>query len=105
MSLVPMSPVQISIDRSPRVSFDSVPEVCSVVEGCITCGDVAVPLTVITTDGSDARCRDDQGREEMVAVELIDPVVPGDRVLVHAGVAIEKLAGDGLPQPATGSGE
>ncbi len=69
----------------------SATDACSVNEGCITCGDVAVPLTVIEARDSDARCRDDQGREELVAVELVGDVQPGDRVLVHAGVAIERL--------------
>jgi hydrogenase maturation factor len=67
---------------------------CSSEPGCITCGDVAVVLTVTTVEGSDARCRDAQGREELVAIELVGDVTPGDRVLVHAGVAIERLGGD-----------
>ncbi len=66
--------------------------VCSLEPGCITCGDVAVPLTVTSVQGADARCRDEQGREELVATELVGEVGPGDRVLVHAGVAIERLA-------------
>jgi hydrogenase maturation factor len=65
---------------------------CSAEPGCITCGDVAVSLTVVTVDGSDAQCRDEQGREELVATELVGAVQPGDRVLVHAGVAIERLS-------------
>ncbi|MDQ6873479.1 MAG: HypC/HybG/HupF family hydrogenase formation chaperone [Actinomycetota bacterium] len=72
-------------------SVEVAPEVCSVSEGCITCGDIAVPLTVVAIAGMDARCRDEQGREELVAVELVGAVAPGDRVLVHAGVAIELL--------------
>lgn len=70
----------------------AVGETCSAEPGCITCGDVAVVLTVSTVDGSDARCRDEQGRIELVATELVGDVRPGDRVLVHAGVAIERLA-------------
>jgi len=58
---------------------------------CITCGDVAVPLVVVSLDGADAVCRADDGGTELVAVELVAPVVPGDRVLVHARVALEKL--------------
>ncbi len=64
---------------------------CFAEPGCITCGDVAVVLTVASTDGADARCRDEQGREELVATELVGAVVAGDRVLVHAGVAIERV--------------
>jgi hydrogenase expression/formation protein HypC len=61
--------------------------------GCITCGDVAVPLTVVSTDEiGDARCVDDDGRAEVVATDLVGPVAPGDRVLVHAGVAIARVA-------------
>ncbi len=66
---------------------------CSTTDGCITCGDVAVALTVLMADGMDARCRDDDGREETVAVELVGAVTAGDRILVHAGVAIERLGG------------
>ena len=64
---------------------------CEVTEGCITCGDVAVPLTVVELIGPDARCRDDDGRQETVATELVGTVAVGDRLLVHAGVAIGRL--------------
>jgi hydrogenase expression/formation protein HypC len=71
------------------------PDACSATEGCVTCGDVAVLLTVVELVGSDARCRDDDGRQETVAVELVGPVAPGDRLLVHAKVALQRL-GEGL---------
>ncbi|MDQ1714664.1 MAG: hydrogenase expression/formation protein HypC [Frankiaceae bacterium] len=67
-------------------------QACDVTDGCITCGDVAVALTVLDVVGADARCRDELGREETVATELVGTVQAGDRVLVHAGVAIERLA-------------
>lgn len=64
-------------------------------EACITCGDVALPLTVVTVDGGDATCRDEEsGAVEVVAIDLVDDVAPGDRVLVHARVAIERLTDD-----------
>jgi hydrogenase expression/formation protein HypC len=70
----------------------AVGDACSVDgEGCITCGDVAVALTVIATGEYDARCRDDLGREEVVATELVGDVAVGDRLLVHAKVALERL--------------
>jgi len=75
-----------------RVTVPEPGSTCTAEPGCITCGDVAVILTVATVAGADARCRDDEGREEMVATELVGEVAPGDRVLVHAGVAIERLA-------------
>jgi len=59
---------------------------------CITCGDIALALAVVSVDGDTARCRDDEGRVETVAIELVEPVVAGDRVLVHAGVALVKLS-------------
>jgi hydrogenase expression/formation protein HypC len=63
---------------------------CEVTDGCITCGDVAVPLTVIELVGADARCQDDEGRFETVALDFVT-ASHGDRVLVHAGVALERL--------------
>ena len=67
---------------------------CEADPGCITCGDVAVVLTVEAITGNDARCVDDAGRVEMVALDFVT-ATPGDRVLVHAGVALERLADDG----------
>jgi hydrogenase expression/formation protein HypC len=58
---------------------------------CITCGDVALPLTVVEVGEHDARCRAADGGEELVAIELVGPLVSGDRVLVHAKVALERL--------------
>ena len=64
-------------------------------DGCITCGDVAVALTVEEAGELDALCRDDAGRTEMVATELVGALTPGDRVLVHARVALERFAPEG----------
>ena len=58
-------------------------------EACITCGDVAVEAEVVAVRGSTALIERDGVREE-VAVELVDVEV-GDRVLCHAGVALERL--------------
>jgi hydrogenase maturation factor len=68
---------------------------CSAVPGCITCGDVAVALRVVSVDGADACCEDEYGRAETVAIELVVPVRPGERLLVHAGVAIGRQSGEG----------
>lgn len=73
------------------MSHDEQGPVCSAEPGCITCGDVAVVLTVLDVSGTDASCRDVDGRTELVAIELVGDVAQGDRVLVHAGVAIERL--------------
>jgi len=73
---------------------------CEVTDGCLTCGDVAVQLTVLEVSGVDARCRDDEGREETVATDLVGAVAVGDRLLVHARVALQRLAPQRLaPQP------
>jgi hydrogenase assembly chaperone HypC/HupF len=59
-------------------------------EHCITCGDDGVPMTVVAVDAERALalCEDDGGRRSSVEIALVDPVAPGDTVLVHAGTAI-----------------
>ena len=66
---------------------------CDYTTGCITCGDVAVPLTVVRIDEERglALCADDDGSSETVETDLVAPVAPGDRLLVHAGTAIARL--------------
>ena len=63
---------------------------CEHTSGCITCGDEAVEMTVVRVDERRglALCADTRDRKESVEIALVDPVVPGDRVLVHAGTAI-----------------
>jgi hydrogenase maturation factor len=57
---------------------------------CITCSDEAAPMTVVLVD--DARglalCEDEAGVRSSVEIALVDPVRPGDTVLVHAGTAL-----------------
>jgi hydrogenase maturation factor len=38
-----------------------------------------------------ALCSDDEGNSETVEIDLVAPVAPGDRLLVHAGTAIARL--------------
>jgi hydrogenase assembly chaperone HypC/HupF len=61
---------------------------------CITCGDDGEPMTVLRVDEIRglALCCDDQGAHSTVETALVDPVHPGDHVLVHAGTAIATLA-------------
>ena len=63
-------------------------------EACITCGDVAVELEVVSVQGTDVLCRAADGGSELVAAELVEPVSPGDRLLVHARVALEKVGAE-----------
>jgi hypothetical protein len=64
-------------------------------EHCITCGDIAVEMTVLRVDEARelALCAADNGRHETVEVALISPVRPAERLLVHAGTAIARHGG------------
>ncbi len=57
---------------------------------CVTCGDVAVAATVVSVEGTTAVV-DVDGEREHVGIELVDPVAPGDVLLCHAGVALDRL--------------
>jgi len=63
-------------------------------EHCVTCSDEAVAMIVVRLDGRHglALCADERGERKTVETALLDAVAPGDRVLVHAGVAIASLA-------------
>jgi hydrogenase assembly chaperone HypC/HupF len=58
---------------------------------CVTCSDEAVPARVLEVEGTNATVEAD-GRRERVGIELVEPVEPGDTLLCHAGIALEKLA-------------
>ena len=60
---------------------------------CITCSDEGVPMRVerIDPDRGLALCAADDGSKSTVEIALVDPVAPGDRLLVHAGVALVGL--------------
>ena len=59
---------------------------------CITCGDDGVPMTVVDVgrDGL-ATCAGADGARSRIEVALVEPVSPGDTVLVHAGTALLRL--------------
>jgi hydrogenase maturation factor len=57
---------------------------------CLTCGDVAVSARVLAVEGASALV-DVDGRTEQVGIELVAPVEPGDVVLCHAGIALQRL--------------
>jgi hydrogenase expression/formation protein HypC len=60
-------------------------------EACITCGDVAVAVTVVELLGEGLAVVDTgAGTEEEISVALVDVEV-GDIVLVHAGEAIARV--------------
>jgi hydrogenase expression/formation protein HypC len=58
---------------------------------CLTCGDVAVPMRVVWAGGDGlADCVTGEGETSTVDISLVD-AAPGDEVLVHACVAIQRL--------------
>ena len=61
--------------------------------GCITCGDVAMELTVVKvdTDRELALCATGEGERETVQTGLVGVVRPGDALLVHAGTALQRV--------------
>ena len=61
-------------------------------ERCITCSDEAVEAEVVAVDGLEAIVRVDGG-EERVAVDLVPDAGPGDVLLCHAGIALERIDG------------
>jgi len=65
---------------------------CDPHHGCITCGDEAVPMVVRRVDAERglALCEDGDGRRSSVEIALVEPVEPGDELLVHAGTAIAR---------------
>ena len=66
---------------------------CDPRHGCITCGDVGVDMRVVGLEGDGlAACEDVSGELRQVEIALVGPVTPGDHVLVHADVALTRLA-------------
>jgi len=57
---------------------------------CITCSDEGTPMRVVALDGVRglALCEDACGERRTVETALVDAVVVGDRLLVHADVAL-----------------
>jgi hydrogenase expression/formation protein HypC len=64
-----------------------------VADHCITCGDDGLPMTVLAVDERRALalCVDRQGARSTVETALVESVIAGDRLLVHAGTAIASL--------------
>jgi len=62
-------------------------------EHCITCDDDGVTMRMLRLDDERglALCADDAGAHHTVETALVEPVQPGDELLVHAGVALVAL--------------
>jgi len=59
-------------------------------DNCITCGDIAVAARVTAVDGREALVTVD-GERELVAIDLVPGAQPGDLILCHAGIALERI--------------
>jgi hydrogenase maturation factor len=59
---------------------------------CVTCSDEGISMEVLALGADQALCQDEQRVTHEVAVDLVAPVQVGDRLLVHAGVAIRQLS-------------
>jgi hydrogenase maturation factor len=66
------------------------PQAC----GCITCADEAIAMRVLEVDEGRglALCCDPQGARATVEIALVEPVAPGEVLLVHAGTALASAA-------------
>jgi hydrogenase maturation factor len=69
---------------------------CESGHGCITCGDQALEMRVAEVDADRglAVCVDDAGHAAEVDVLLVEPAVVGERLLVHARVAIARVGAE-----------
>lgn len=67
---------------------------CATSHGCVTCADEAVEVRVVRAGAGDlAECVDGAGVAGEIDTGLVGDVVPGDVLLVHAGVAIARPEG------------
>jgi hydrogenase maturation factor len=77
----------ISDEHTSACSLSSDPN-----EHCITCGDIALAVRVLSIDhetGLALVTLDDA--VEQVDLSLVDGIAPGDLIMVHGGVALERL--------------
>ena len=74
--------------------MDSLAARCDHTTGCITCGDEAIAMEVVAVDAERglALCADGDAGRSTVETALVEPVAPGERLLVHAGTAIARAA-------------
>lgn len=60
-------------------------------DGCVVCSDAGIPVRVLAVDADDARCADMAGNEALIAIDLVAPVLVGEVLLTHGGVAIGRV--------------
>ncbi|MBX5448512.1 HypC/HybG/HupF family hydrogenase formation chaperone [Thermogemmatispora sp.] len=70
---------------------------------CPTCADEAIAVTVLSVDEEAGMACVSLGLgEAMVDITLLGTVRPGDRLLMHGGVALERLDVDKLARSHRG---
>ena len=62
-------------------------------ERCITCSDEAVAAEVVAVHGVEATVLVG-GKHERIAVDLVPETAPGDVLLCHAGIALERVGAE-----------
>ena len=69
---------------------------------CITCSDEAVEAEIVSINGLEAVVRVAGARaEERVGIDLVPEAAPGDVLLCHAGIALERVGAEpGRPAEA-----
>ena len=60
-------------------------------DACVTCGDVAVVGRVVEV-GAHTAVVDVDGQREVVDTSLVIPVAHGERLLCHAGIALQRVS-------------
>ena len=72
---------------------------CVAAHGCITCGDEANPMRVVRVDAARglALCEGGDRERSSVEIALVEPVAPGDVLLVHAGTALGRAVAGEIP--------
>lgn len=59
-------------------------------DGCLTCGDAAVPVQVLEVQGAEALVQDRLGQQSQIAIDFFPDAKASQVLLVHMGVAIAR---------------
>jgi hypothetical protein len=79
-------------DQRPTEAARAVRSTLVVGASCVTCSDEAIEVNVLRMDTTtDMALVMLEETTIEIDVSLIDTIIPGDRLLIHGGVAIAKL--------------
>jgi hypothetical protein len=80
------------LKQAPKDALKQTPEGTACADGvCVTCSDEGRLGEVLTVSADGMAAVRTANGVETVATTLVDPVVPGELVLVHAGTAISRV--------------